>query len=171
MSTPSYIIQFINQGTPTNFCLGASSTASGAPAVLSLLQGAGGPNTQWNLDQSSGLIMLASTAGSAMPLYLTIPGTGIVQGAQLIIAPFVIGSLLQSWNWIGSAQRIYSNAPPSTYAVDNSGCVTSPGNKIIIYPNTGACQQWQFVQVPALAHALEAAAAEQQKSSGPRLNV
>ena len=150
----SYIIQFVNQGTPVNFCLGATSTAANAPVTLSLLQGAGGPTTQWNLDPTSGLIMLASTATQPIPLYLTIPGTGIVQGAQLIIAPFVIGSLLQSWNWLGSAQRITSNAPPSTYCVDNNACTLSAGNKVQIWPNTGACQQWQFISVPALQKAL-----------------
>jgi hypothetical protein len=169
MST-SYIIQFINQGTPTQFCLGASSAASNAPVVLSLLAGAGSPTTQWNLDPNSGLIQLASTAGSPLPLYLTIPGTSIVQGAQLLIAPFLLGSQMQSWNWVGSAPRIVSNAPPATFCVDNNNCTMSAGNKVMIYPNSGVCQTWQFIAVPVMAHALEAAAKSAEKK-GPTLHA
>lgn len=176
MANPtSYIIQFVNPNqnppAPVNYCIGVNSGVQNAPVFLSLLQGAGSPNTQWILDPNAGSIILASTYGSPMPLYLTIPGTAPVQSAQLILAPFVLGSVLQSWNWLGAGQRITSNAPPGTFCVDNNACNLTANNPIIIYPNSGKCQTWQFVPVPAMMAALDASAQSVGEAKQPRLNV
>lgn len=163
-----YIIQFINNGTPVNYCLGVQQAIQNAPVVLSLLSG-GNPTTQWYMDPTSGLITnAASTPGNSM--YLSIQGNSPVNGTPIILSPFTPGNVFQQWNWFGGSQRIYSVGAASM-CVDNNGCALTPGNKIQLYSQTGACQQFQFLPVPAFEAFIASGGQDPAKPSEPRLRV
>ncbi len=137
-----YVIQW--QADPS-YCIGIQQVSAGSPAVLTLLQGAGSPTTQWEMDPVTGNIR--SVADTT--LYLTIQGVNPSNDTPLVVANFVLGNPYQSWNWVGSPGRIMNNGALNFY-VDNTRCARTPGNPIILYDSTGGCQSWKILAVPSL---------------------
>ncbi|OJT21058.1 hypothetical protein BO221_29725 [Archangium sp. Cb G35] len=134
-----YIIQSQQN---TNYCFGVLQAAMNQPVVLSYIQGAANPLTQWIMDPNTGLIRLAAN----QDLYLDVQGT-VTQGSQLILSSYIPGRLSQSWNWVGNPPFIANNANPGM-VVDNSEDNVSPGNPILIWPqNGGQNQKWTLVSV------------------------
>lgn len=151
-----YVIQF---NTNPNFCLGVTAASPGNPVVLSILQGAGSPLTQWYIDPNTGTITLVGSPDPNNPLYLDFQGTSPSKGNAIIVANFVLGRTFQKWNWVGNPPYVMNIGAP-TFCIDDSGGGTQPGNKIQIWTqqsgNTN--QQWQFLAVPVLESALATAA-------------
>jgi hypothetical protein len=139
-----YVIQY--QINPS-FCLGVSSATAGTPVLLNLLAGVGNPNTQWDVDPSSGLITLVGNSNLALAYSGTIPGNG----TPLIVAQIVLGAPSQRWNWVGNPPDINSLGAPG-FVVDNSNGGQQPGNKIQLWQFQGGNtnQAWTFTPVPTL---------------------
>lgn len=115
------------------------------PLILSFLQGAGSPLTQWYMDPNIGLTRLVADPN----LCIDVQGT-VVQGSQLILSTFVPGRQSQRWNWLGSPPYVSNNAA-GNMVIDNSGGSISPGNPILVWPQHGGQnQQWTELSVPAL---------------------
>lgn len=151
----SYVIQFqLSSGN----ALTASSASAGATINLMPLQGAGSPTQTWVLDPTSGLITLASTFGTLIPLVLDIQGTNPSGQTPLALAPYVLGRSFQTWNFVGSPPNIISLGLPG-FCIDCYGCQVAPSTVIQAYPlNVGdRCQYWTLTSVPVLARALERA--------------
>lgn len=142
MASTKYIIQL--QVNPS-FCLGVASATGGTPVVLSNLTGAGNPNTQWEADPASGLIILAGNT----TLCLAYSGTAPQNGTPLIVTPIILGAPSQKWNFVGNPPAIMSIGAPG-FAADNKAGVQSPGNPITLYQfQTGNLNQaWTFTPVP-----------------------
>ena len=149
-----YVIQWRDD---PSFCVGVSQVSSGSPVVLTLLQGAGSPTTQWYMDANTGLI----TSVADPSLCLDISGVDPGNHTPIIVANIVLGRQYQSWNWVGSPGRIMNNGALNFY-VDNKDCSRSPGNPIILYDSGGKCQWWRILAVPTLEMA--AAGAEQEEA-------
>ena len=151
MSTKYVIVLNAN----TNICLGVTTASPGTPVVLSILQGAGSPLTQWYLDANSGAISLAGSP-EGNPLYLDFQGTSASNGNGVIVSNSVLGRTFQKWNWVGNPPYVMNVGAP-TYCIDDTGS-TQPGTKVYIYNqmNGNINQQWQFLAVPVLEEALVA---------------
>jgi hypothetical protein len=147
-----YVIQWRDD---PSFCIGVSQVSSGSPVVLTLLQGAGSPTTQWYMDANTGFI----TSVADPSLCLDINGVNPGNHTPLIVANIVLGRPYQSWNWVGSPGRIMNNGALNFY-VDNKDCKRSAGNPIILYDVGGQCQWWRILAVPTLEMA---AAAEREE--------
>lgn len=153
MST-KYVLQF---GTNTNFCLGVTTASPGTPVVLSILQGAGSPLTQWYIDPNSGTISLVGSPDPKNPLYLDFQGTSASNGNAIIVSSLVLGRTFQKWNWVGNPPYVMNLGAP-TYCIDDSNGGTQPGTRIQIWnqQNGNTNQQWQFLAVPVMEEALAA---------------
>jgi hypothetical protein len=148
MST-KYVIQL---SANTNLCLGVTQANPGSPVVLSLLQGAGSPLTQWYIDPNSGTIQLAGSPADS-PLYLDVQGTNPSNDTPLMVSSFTLGRTTQRWNWLGNPPYVMNQGAP-TFCIDSAGAQT--GTKVILYSqqNGNPNQQWQLLAVPVLEHAL-----------------
>lgn len=148
----SYIIQSQQN---QNYCIGVTQASAHQPVILSFLQGAGGPLTQWQMDPTTGIISLVAEPS----LVLDVQGTG-GQGSQLILSYYVLGRASQTWNWLGNPPYISNNAYPSM-VVDNGGANVSPGNPILLWgQNSGQNQKWTQLSVPAVEKFLSRVKAE-----------
>jgi len=146
MSTTKYIIQSLQN---PNYCVGVRQASANQPVVLSFLQGAGSPLTQWYMDPNTGIISLVADP----TLYIDVQGT-VVQGSQLILSPYVPGRQSQSWNWLGNPPYISNNAA-GNMVMDNSGSNIAPGNPILVWQqNNGQNQKWTELSVMATEHFL-----------------
>ncbi|HET9621013.1 MAG TPA: RICIN domain-containing protein [Kofleriaceae bacterium] len=126
-----------------NYCIGVTQAGPHQPVVLSFLQGAGSPLTQWHMDPNTGIISLVADP----QLVLDVQGTG-GQGSQLILSHYVLGRASQAWNWLGNPPLISNNAYPSM-VVDNSGANVSPGNPVLLWgQNNQQNQRWTQLSVP-----------------------
>ena len=139
MSATKYIIQSLQN---QNYCIGVRQASARQPLVLSFLQGAGSPNTQWYMDPNTGLITLVADPS----LCIDVQGT-VIQGSQLILSTYVPGRQSQSWNWLGNPPYVSNNAA-GNMVIDNSGGNISPGNPILVWgQNSGTNQQWTELSV------------------------
>jgi hypothetical protein len=142
MSDTKYIIQSLQN---QNYCIGVTQASARQPLILSFLQGAGSPLTQWFMDPNTGLMRLVADPN----LCIDVQGT-VVQGPQLILSTFVPGRQSQSWNWLGNPPYISNNAA-GNMVIDNSGGSIRPGNPVLVWPqNGGQNQQWTELSVSAL---------------------
>jgi hypothetical protein len=142
MSQTKYIIQCQQN---SNYCIGVTQPSAQQTVILSFLQGAGNPSTQWTMDPNTGLIRLAADPN----LCLDVQGT-VIQGSQLIISPYVLGRQSQAWNWLGNPPYISNNAS-GQMVIDNSGGDINPNNPILVWPQDGgANQKWTMLAVPAV---------------------
>jgi hypothetical protein len=153
MSTKCVLVLNAN----TNFCLGVTQATPGSRVVLSFLQGAGSPLTQWDVDSNTGMISLVGSPDPSNPLYLDFQGTSPSGGTPIIVASFSLGRTSQKWNWVGNPPYVMNLGAP-TFCIDNNHDRAVAGNSIEIWPQTtgNTAQQWQFLAVPVLAGALAA---------------
>jgi hypothetical protein len=92
-------------------------------------------------------------------LCLDVQGTAS-QSSQLILSPHVLGRQSQAWNWLGNPPFIGNNAS-SGMVIDNAGGSISPGNPILVWPqSSGQNQQWTMLSVPAVEAFVTRLAAE-----------
>lgn len=167
-SVPKFVIQFVNNNVPTNFCIGVQQPIANSPIVLSLLSG--NLTTQWFMDPTSGLIWNAATPAGAPRMYVSLRGNNPSDRTPLVLQSFVPGNIFQQWNWLGTAGRIFNLGAPNS-CVDNNGCNLTPGNTIFLFNSGGQCQNWQFLPVAEVDTALAAFAPQPDAGEGPRLRV
>jgi|GEM_PF-2505161 len=138
MST-KYIIQSLQN---QNYCIGVRQASANQPLVLSYLQGAGSPLSQWYMDPNTGIITLVADPR----LCIDVQGV-VIQGSQLILSPYVPGRQSQNWNWLGNPPFI-SNNSAGNMVIDNSGGSITPGNPILVWSqNGGNNQKWTELSV------------------------
>jgi hypothetical protein len=142
MAATKYIIQW---AANPSYCLGIPQANSGQVTQLTILQGAGNPNTQWECDPNTGVI----TSAANPALCLDISGNNPGNQVAVIVANYVLGRSYQTWNWLGRPGWLMNNGAPGFY-LDNYMCQAVAGNPVQIYDASGRCQGWTLIAVPAV---------------------